>query len=144
MNSTVPEGSTPEVAIVGGHARVQGSFISGGTLIVEGEFSGSVQCPHLVIMERGKVEGFVEVQDAEVWGVVGGFAKAGKMVCRRTSRVVGCVMVRSVALEPGMILEGTIIFERPEENEREREESRERESRFLKEESPGGDGTSGL
>lgn len=138
MNSTALE-NVPDVAIVGEHAKVQGSFSSGGTLIVEGVFSGSIRCPHLVVMERGEVTGFVEVHNAEVWGTVGGFTKAQKMVCRRTSRVLGCMMVRSVALEPGMVLQGSIVFVKPEGDDDEGKESREREPRVLEEEPSGGD-----
>lgn len=137
MSSTVPE-NVPEVAIVGAHAKIRGSFASNGTLIVEGVFSGSIQCPRLVVMEKGEVTGFVQVDNAEVWGTVGGFTRAGKMVCRKTARLVGCVMVQSVALEPGMVLEGAIVFARPEGDEDEGKEGRERESRFLEEEPPGG------
>lgn len=137
MSSTVPE-NVLEVAIVGEHAKVRGSFRSGGTLIVEGEFDGLIQCPHLVVMKGGEVSGFVEAEDVEVWGTVEGFAKAGKMVCRKTARVLGCVMVRSAALEPGMVLEGAIVFARSEGDEDERKEGCERESGFLEEEPSGG------
>jgi cytoskeletal protein CcmA (bactofilin family) len=137
MNSTVPE-KQPEVAIVGERARVRGSFKSEGTLIVEGEFDGSIQCPRLVVLEGGRVDGFVEVRDAEIWGMIGGFARVFRMVCRRTARVVGCVMVQSAALEPGVVLEGAIVFEKPEGDGDEKEESREREPRFFEEESPSG------
>lgn len=136
MSLTVPESSL-EVAIVGGHAKVRGSFRSDGTLIVEGEFNGSIQCPRLVVMEGGEVRGFVEVENAEVWGTVDGFARAGKMVCRRTARVLGCVMVRSAALEPGVVLEGAIVFAKPEGDEDEEKEGSEREPRFLEEEPSG-------
>ncbi|MCX7730979.1 MAG: polymer-forming cytoskeletal protein [Candidatus Caldatribacterium sp.] len=137
MSSTVPE-NTPEVAIVGEWARIRGSFTSNGTLIVEGILNGSVRCPRLVVMEKGEVTGFIQVGDAEVWGTVGGFARAGKMVCRRTARLLGCVMVQSVALEPGVVVEGTIVFTKPEGDDDEGKEGRERESRLLEEEPSSG------
>lgn len=137
MSLTAPE-NTSEVAIVGEHAKVQGSFVSNGTLIVEGVFNGSIRCPRLVVMERGEVAGLVQVDDAEVWGTVGGFTRAGKIICRRTARVLGCVMVQSAALEPGMVLEGAIVFVKSEGDENEGEKGRECEPGFLKEEPSGG------
>ncbi|MEN3202339.1 MAG: polymer-forming cytoskeletal protein [Atribacterota bacterium] len=136
MSSTVLE-NTPEVAIVGEHAKVRGSFVSNGTLIVEGVFNGSIQCPRLIVMERGEVAGLVQADDVEVWGTVEGFTRAGKIVCRKTARVLGCVMVQSAALEPGVVLEGAIVFVKSEGDENEGEKGRECESGFLKEEPSG-------
>lgn len=132
MSSTV---NSNKVAIIGGHSRVRGDFTSTGTLIVLGEFNGFVQCSHLVVMEAGRVEGFIEVQNVEVWGKVDGFARVGKMVCRRTSHLSGCVMARSIALEPGMTLEGAIVFERIGDEEDEGKESGERKPGVVEAES---------
>ncbi|MGQ9623446.1 MAG: bactofilin family protein [Candidatus Caldatribacteriaceae bacterium] len=132
MSSTV---NNSRVAIIGGHSKARGDFTSAGTLIVLGEFNGFVQCSHLMVMEGGKVEGFIEVQSVEVWGRVGGFARVEKMVCRGTSCLSGCVMAKSIALEPGVVLEGAIVFERIGDEEDEGKESGERKPGVVEAES---------
>ncbi|MGQ9473633.1 MAG: bactofilin family protein [Candidatus Caldatribacteriaceae bacterium] len=133
MNST--NRSQEEVAVIGNHAKVNGRLESQGLLIVEGEFVGSIHCSHLLVTKDGKVNGSIEVGELEVWGNVNGFLKVQKMVCRKTSRIEGCILVKSIALEPGTLLEGFLTFQRIEDGQNERKESGEHQSRFLKEES---------
>ena len=121
MSSTKNE--EQELAIVGGQSKISGSFEGGGFLVVEGEFAGSIQCRELVITRKGKIEAWVEVENMEVWGEVNGFSRAKKAICRKTSRIGGCIMGSGIALEPGAIIEGALTLEKVEEIEDEGKES---------------------
>ena len=121
MSSTRNE--EQELAIVGGQSKIRGSFQGGNFLIVEGEFAGSIQCQELVITRRGKIEAWVEVENMEVWGEVNGFSRVKKVICRKTSRIGGCIMGGGIALEPGVVIEGALAFEKAEDVENEGKES---------------------
>ncbi|MGC8778873.1 MAG: bactofilin family protein [Candidatus Caldatribacteriaceae bacterium] len=132
MNST--NHSQEEIAVIGGNARASGQLEAQGLLIVEGEFVGSIRCPHLLVTKGGKVTGSIEVQELEVWGDISGFLRVQKMICRKASRIGGCVLARSIALEPGVFMEGFLTFQRIEDEHNERKESGEHQPGILKEE----------
>lgn len=121
MSSTKNE--EQQLAIVGGQSKISGSFQGGDFLIVEGEFTGLIQCRELVVTRKGKIEAWVEVENMETWGSIGGFSRVKKAVCRKTSRIGGCIMGGGIALEPGAIIEGSLAFEKVEDVENERKES---------------------
>jgi len=137
MNST--NHNQEEVAVIGSNARANGRLEAQGLLIVEGEFVGSIRCPHLLVTRGGKVSGSVEAQELEVWGDISGFLRVQKMICRKASRIGGCVLVRSIALEPGVLVEGFLTFQKIEDERNEGKESGEHQSGFLKEEPQGSD-----
>lgn len=128
-----------EVAVIGSNARANGQLETPGLLIVEGEFVGSIRCPQLLITKGGRVAGSVEVQELEVWGDVSGFLKVQRMICRKASRIGGCVLVKNIALEPGVLMEGFLTFQRIEDERDERKESGEHQPGFLPKESQGPD-----
>jgi len=115
-----------EIAVVGESAKLKGQLETPNLLIIEGEFSGSIRCPYLVVTRGGRVNGWVEVEEVEVWGNISGFVKVRRMVCRNASRIGGCILVRSVALEPGALVEGFLTFQRSEEERDERKTGSER------------------
>ena len=59
----------------------------------------------------------------EVWGEVNGFSRVKKVICRKTSRIGGCIMGGGIALEPGVVIEGALAFEKAEDVENEGKES---------------------
>lgn len=122
MSSTRNE--EQKLAIVGGQSKIRGNFEGGDFLIVEGEFAGSIQCRELVITRKGKIKAWVEVENMEVWGEINGFSQVKKVICRKTSRIGGCIMGGGIALEPGAIIEGTLAFEKAEDTENGGKESR--------------------
>ena len=121
MSSTKNE--EQQLAIVGGQSKISGSFQGGDFLIVEGEFTGLIQCRELVVTRKGKIEAWVEVENMEVWGEVNGFSRVKKVICRKTSRIGSCIMGGGIALEPGVVIEGALAFEKAEDVENEGKES---------------------
>ncbi|MEN3186673.1 MAG: polymer-forming cytoskeletal protein [Atribacterota bacterium] len=137
MSSTNQNHNREEVAVIGSNAKANGQLETPGLLIVEGEFVGSIRCLQLLVTKGGRVTGSVEVQDLEVWGNVSGFLKVQRMVCRRASRIGGCVLVKSISFEPGVFMEGFLTFQRIEDEHDGRKESGEHQSGFLPKESQG-------
>ena len=121
--SSTNKNDEQQLAIVGGQSKISGSFQGGDFLIVEGEFTGLIQCRELVITRKGKIEAWVEAENMEAWGNVGGFSRVKKAVCRKTSRIEGCIMGGGIALEPGAIIGGALAFEKAEDVENEGKES---------------------
>ncbi len=106
------EGSPPDsvISIIGPGMKVVGDCTTDGTLRVEGSVEGSIRAGKAVVVGRnGFVDGDVVTQDAVVSGRVRGTITAeSRLELQSTCQIDGQVVARSLQLEEGGILNGTV------------------------------------
>lgn len=113
------EGSPPDsvISIIGPGMKVVGDCTTDGTLRVEGTVEGSIRAGKAVVIGRnGFVDGDVVTQDAVVSGRVRGTITAeSRLELQATCQIDGQVVARSMQLEEGGILNGTVqMGEKPQ------------------------------
>ena len=86
----------------------RGTFIEGnlkceGTLVIEGDFFGTVQgCHKLVIGENGTVNGTVDVTNAMVFGGVNGEVQVGELLHIQSSgKINGDITTNKICIDIG-------------------------------------------
>lgn len=89
--------------------KLKGTISSCNVLTVEGEIDATVQARQLVVMNGGALVGKAEVEEADIGGRFEGTLHAsGKLVVRRTGRVIGQITYGQIEVEPGGELRGNI------------------------------------
>ncbi len=96
--------------IVGRGISVQGTVADAERLVVEGTVEASmIHATELSIALGGVFKGEVEVEDAEIAGVIDGTLTArGNMVVRSTGKVLGTARCRRLQVEDGGQITGRI------------------------------------
>jgi len=89
--------------VVGRGISVQGTVQDAERLVVEGTVEASmIRAAELAISTGGMVKGEVEVEDAEIAGVIDGTLTArGNLVVRATGKVLGTARGRRLQVEDG-------------------------------------------
>ncbi len=120
----VPPNRTREPAerrtlVVGRGISLQGTVADAERLVVEGTVEASmIQATELSIAQGGIFKGEVEVEDAEIAGVIDGTLTArGNLIVRATGKVLGTARCRRLQVEDGgqitgrieMIQEGAVL-----------------------------------
>ncbi|MCX6089069.1 MAG: polymer-forming cytoskeletal protein [Atribacterota bacterium] len=126
MNSIKNEEKTPDIAILGDQSQLTGHFHTPGTVMVQGEYRGSIECQAMIVTRKGMIDAQIDAQSIEIWGVFNGFARSDKVICRSTSKIRGFIMSYGMGIEPGAIFEGGLIFPLLGEENDETKKDRER------------------
>lgn len=89
-------------------SRMEGELRFRSSFRVDGHFVGDVESDgHLIVGERGKLEGEIRVGRLLVSGVVEGLLEAGQQVhLAPTARVLGEIRTPSVIIEDGATFDG--------------------------------------
>jgi len=96
--------------VVGRGISLQGTVADAERLVVEGTVEASmIQATELSIAQGGIFKGEVEVEDAEIAGVIDGTLTArGNLVVRATGKVLGTARCRRLQVEDGGQITGRI------------------------------------
>ena len=98
-------------SIIGKGCKVTGTIdVQDGTLRIDGEFDGNVNCPGgtLVIGKGGMVKADVKVSSAVVGGTVNGNIDAReKIELQAGSRLEGDIKTRRLVIDEGVFFEGS-------------------------------------
>ncbi|UCF04530.1 MAG: polymer-forming cytoskeletal protein [bacterium] len=107
------EGTTGEGkmnSIIGKGCKVNGTVeVAEGTLRIDGEFEGNVNCPDtLVIGKDGKVKADIKVKNAVIGGtLVGNIDAKEKIELQAGSHVEGDIKTRRLVIDEGVFFEGS-------------------------------------
>jgi len=98
-------------SIIGKGCKVTGTIdVQDGTLRIDGEFEGNVNCPGgtVVIGKGGKVKADIKVSSAIVGGTVNGNIDAReKIELQAGSRLEGDIKTRRLVIDEGVFFEGS-------------------------------------
>jgi cytoskeletal protein CcmA (bactofilin family) len=96
--------------VVGRGISVQGTVADAERLVVEGTVEASmIHATELAITQGGVFKGEVEVEDAEIAGVIDGtLTVRGNLVVRATGKVLGTARCRRLQVEDGGQITGRI------------------------------------
>ena len=99
--------------IIGPSVRVEGNFKGDGNLKVDGEVKGSIKTKGDVrVGERAKIKASVEATNAVIAGEVQGNIKTKeKLELMASAKVVGDISAKSLQINDGAKLNGTIKME---------------------------------
>jgi cytoskeletal protein CcmA (bactofilin family) len=106
--STTGEGKMN--SIIGKGCKVNGTVDVGeGTLRIDGEFDGTVNCPDtLVIGKDGRVKADIQVKSAVIGGtLVGNIDAKEKIELQAGSHVEGDIKTRRLVIDEGVFFEGS-------------------------------------
>jgi cytoskeletal protein CcmA (bactofilin family) len=105
-----PQSSDRRTLVVGRGISVQGTIQDAERLVVEGTVEASSLNAHeLQIAQGGVLKGQVEVEDAEISGLMDGILTVrGSLVLRGTGQVIGEARCRRLQVEEGGQLSGKI------------------------------------
>lgn len=100
------------LSIIGPGMTVVGDLVTDGTLRIEGRVEGNVQVAGAVVIGKdGIVTGDIMAEDAIVSGTVdGSLAARSRIEVHPTARVEGDLRARSMQLDEGAILNGTLAM----------------------------------
>ncbi len=107
--SNRPSGETSN-ALLGRGAEFEGKLSFEGTVRIEGKFRGEIRSSDtLVIGEGAIVEADIDVSNVVVYGLVKGNLRADSQAqFHAPARFYGDIATKSLAVEPGVIIEGAI------------------------------------
>lgn len=97
-------------SIIGKGCKINGTIeIQEGTLRVDGEFEGEINCPGtLIIGKGGKVKADIKVKNATIGGtVVGNIDAKEKIELQGGSRVEGDIKTTRLVIDEGVFFEGS-------------------------------------
>jgi len=95
-------------SILGQGCKVKGDIQLQGTLRIDGEFEGSVNCPEtLIIGKSGVVKGDVKVKNAIIGGkMLGNITSTNKIELQTGSHVEGDIETARLVIDEGVFFEG--------------------------------------
>ena len=106
VESTTGQGSLN--TILGQGCKFKGEIQLKGTIRVDGEFEGKVECPDtLIIGKSGVVKANVEVKNANIGGkLVGNIKATNKIELQTGSHVQGDIETVRLVIDEGVFFEG--------------------------------------
>lgn len=102
--------------LIGADTVIEGDVDFAGGLRVDGAINGNVsavgsQAGTLVLSERGRIEGAINVSHAVINGVVVGPVRASEYVeLQAKARVTGDVCYKTLEMHIGAVVEGKLIY----------------------------------
>lgn len=103
--------STKDCLIVGQGVVITGGIKAAGTVQVEGTVDGTLEADELLVGPMGQINGTVTTRVAEVRGRITESLYASERVAvMSTGRVEGRLSYKSIAVEHGGVVEGTVVF----------------------------------
>jgi cytoskeletal protein CcmA (bactofilin family) len=98
-----------ETTIISPNSRLEGIIDTDGPLIIDGTLRGTIKCSSLEITEKGNVQADVEAETATVAGIFEGEMMCkGKLTFFRAGKVKGNISYRTLSIESGGLLDGTV------------------------------------
>lgn len=88
--------------------HIDGNVITKGSVIVKAQITGNVTGQTVSIGIEGKISGDINANSLEVVGHVAGDVAVSELQIRPTGRVTGTVQYRSLTIETGATIEGTL------------------------------------
>jgi len=110
MNLIKNNENVKNVTILGDQTHLEGHFQSDGTVMIQGEYHGSIDSQIVIITRHGHLKAFIRSKNLEIWGTLDGFARSEKVICRNTSQIKGIIMSNGIAIEPGTTFGGGLTF----------------------------------
>jgi cytoskeletal protein CcmA (bactofilin family) len=88
---------------------IEGTFSSESNIRVDGTVTGTINTKgRLVVGPKGKIEGDVVCNNAEVEGIIDGKIKVNELLAlRATAKILGDIHTGKLAIEPGATFTGT-------------------------------------
>lgn len=110
MPDRAPEPAERRTLVVGRGISVQGTVADAERLVVEGMFEATmIHATELSIAQGGVFKGEVEVEDAEIAGIIDGTLTArGNLIVRATGKVLGTARCRRLQVADGGQITGRI------------------------------------
>lgn len=104
--STTGQGSLN--SILGQGCKVKGDIELQGTIRIDGDFDGSMECPEtLIIGKSGTVKAEVKVKNAIIGGkLVGNISASNKIELQTGSHVEGDIQTARLVIDEGVYFEG--------------------------------------
>ncbi len=95
-------------SILGPGCKVKGNIDLKGTLRIDGDFDGEINCPEtLIIGKSGVVKADVKVKNAVIGGkLVGNVAATNKIELQTGSHVEGDISTARLVIDEGVFFEG--------------------------------------
>jgi cytoskeletal protein CcmA (bactofilin family) len=95
-------------SILGPGCKVKGNIDLKGTLRIEGDFDGEINCPEtLIIGKSGVVQADVKVKNAVIGGkLVGNVSATNKIELQTGSHVEGDISTARLVIDEGVFFEG--------------------------------------
>jgi cytoskeletal protein CcmA (bactofilin family) len=98
-----------ETTMISPNSKLEGIIETDGPLIIDGTLRGTIKCGPLEITENGNVHANVEAETAMVAAnFEGEMICKGKLTFFRAGKVKGKISYRTLSIESGGLLDGTI------------------------------------
>jgi cytoskeletal protein CcmA (bactofilin family) len=101
------EGSA--INLIGSGTQINGDINSSGDVRIDGTLTGNISLSgRLVIGPKGKIEGNVTCQNADVSGEIQGKVNVSEILAlKNTAKILGDIATGKISIEPGAIFTGT-------------------------------------
>jgi len=95
-------------SILGQGCKVKGEISLKGTIRVDGEFDGKIECPDtLIVGKSGVVKADVNVKNAVIGGkIIGNISATNKIELQTGSHVEGDIATTRLVIDEGVFFEG--------------------------------------
>lgn len=103
--------------IISAGTKIIGNITDGDIIHIDGSIDGDVTCKELVIGVGGIVNGTVEAKSVELYGELCGSLKAETLFIAGTAKFVGDSLYKTIAIEPGAVLEGKCSVRQGDNNQ---------------------------
>ncbi len=92
--------------IISTGTKIVGNITEGDVIHIDGHIEGDISCKELVIGTQGSIVGNVSAKSVELYGELNGTLKVENLFIAGTAKFVGDSTYKTIAIEPGAVLEG--------------------------------------
>lgn len=104
--------------IISSGTRIVGNITDGDVIHIDGRLDGDVNCRELVIGSTGAVNGKIQAKSLELYGELNGSLAVENLFIAGSARFIGDSIYKTIAIEPGAVLEGKCAVSKvPQKNE---------------------------
>ena len=108
LNASERNDAAANASIISSDLTISGSVDAQGSIIVEGQINGDVNCQSVLVQETGTVEGSLTADDINIYGTVDGTISGKRVSIRATSRVEADIYHELIELEMGTEFTGVL------------------------------------
>jgi cytoskeletal protein CcmA (bactofilin family) len=102
-------GAKQECTVVAAGMRIVGNVTAAGTVQINGEMDGEINCDSLIVARGGRVVGNIAADSVVVDGLVEGPIQAVDVVLKAQAHVVGDIACKTVVIEKGAFIESRLL-----------------------------------
>jgi len=95
--------------IISTGTKIVGNIEEGDAVHIDGKLEGNICCKELVVGAGGEVKGNVSAKSVELYGELTGSLSADNLFIAGTARFIGDSIYKTIAIEPGAVLEGNCL-----------------------------------